>query len=80
MMRLAFVLTFAAVLAGASPAVAQQQPAPAPDQGNGNWDPPPVKANYPALTAAEVSHPSSTLPRVPPHRRAPACEPRRERG
>ena len=41
MARLGFVLTVAAVLAGA--AAAQQQPAPAPsDQGNGNWDPPPV--------------------------------------
>jgi hypothetical protein len=43
MTRLWFVLTIAAVLAGATPAAAQQQPAPAPpDQGNGNWDPPPV--------------------------------------
>jgi hypothetical protein len=43
MMRVWFVLTIAAVLAGAGPAAAQQQPAPAPtDQGNGNWDPPPV--------------------------------------
>jgi hypothetical protein len=43
MMRLWFVLTIAAVLGGAAPAAAQQQPAPAPtDQGNGNWDPPPV--------------------------------------
>jgi hypothetical protein len=43
MTRLGFVLTIAAVLAGAAPAAAQQQPAPAPtDQGNGNWDPPPV--------------------------------------
>ena len=42
MIRL-FVLTIAAVLAGAAPAAAQQQPAPAPpDQGNGNWDSPPV--------------------------------------
>jgi hypothetical protein len=33
----------AGMLAGAEPAAAQQQPAPAPpDQGNGNWDPPPV--------------------------------------
>ena len=39
MSRLGFVLTIAAVLAGA-PVSAQQQPAP--DQGNGNWDPPPV--------------------------------------
>ena len=37
------MLTIAAVLAGATPAEAQQQPAPAPpEQGNGNWDPPPV--------------------------------------
>jgi hypothetical protein len=43
MRRLGFVITIAAVLAGAAPAAAQQQPAPAPpDQGNGNWDPPPV--------------------------------------
>jgi hypothetical protein len=41
--RLWFVLTIAAVLARAVPAAAQQQPAPAPpDQGNGNWDPPPI--------------------------------------
>ena len=41
--RLGIVLTIAAVLAGAAPVSAQQQPAPAPsDQGNGNWDPPPV--------------------------------------
>ena len=43
MMKLGFVLTITAVVAGASPAAAQQQPAPArQDQGNGNWDPPPV--------------------------------------
>jgi hypothetical protein len=43
MTRLGFVLTIAAVLAGAAPAAAQQQPAPASsDQGNGNWDPPAV--------------------------------------
>ena len=43
MRRLGFVITIAAVLAAATPALAQQQPAPAPpDQGNGNWDPPPV--------------------------------------
>jgi hypothetical protein len=43
MMKLGFVLTITAVVAGAAPAAAQQQPAPAPqDQGNGNWDPPPV--------------------------------------
>jgi len=41
--RLWIMLMIAAVLAGAVPAAAQQQPAPAPvDQGNGNWDPPPV--------------------------------------
>jgi hypothetical protein len=42
--RLGFVVTIAAVLAGAALAAAQQQPPPpAPsDQGNGNWDPPPV--------------------------------------
>jgi hypothetical protein len=52
MTRLGFVLTIAAVLAGAAPAAAQQQPAPAPtDQGNGNWDPPAGhQANHPALT------------------------------
>jgi hypothetical protein len=38
--RLWIMLMIAAVLAGAVPAAAQQQPAPAPvDQGNGNWDP-----------------------------------------
>ena len=41
--KLSFVLTITAVLAGAAPATAQQQPAPTPpDQGNGNWEPPPV--------------------------------------
>ena len=37
------MLTIAAVLAGAAPAPAsaQQQGVPL-DQGNGNWDPPPV--------------------------------------
>ena len=41
--RLSIMLTIAAVLAGAAPAPAsaQQQGAPL-DQGNGNWDPPPV--------------------------------------
>ncbi len=34
------VLTITAIVAGAAPAAAQQQPAPASrDQGNGNWDP-----------------------------------------
>jgi hypothetical protein len=43
MTRLRFALTIAAVLAGAAPVAAQQQPAPAAaDQGNGNLDPPPV--------------------------------------
>jgi hypothetical protein len=43
MSRLGFVLTIVAVLAGAAPTPvsAQQQPVPV-DQGNGNWDPPPV--------------------------------------
>ena len=41
--RLSIMLTIAAVLAGAAPAPAsaQQQGVPL-DQGNGNWDPPPV--------------------------------------
>jgi hypothetical protein len=41
--RLSIMLTIAAVLAGTAPAPAsaQQQGAPL-DQGNGNWDPPPV--------------------------------------
>jgi len=41
--RLSIMLTIAAVLAGTvpAPALAQQQGAPL-DQGNGNWDPPPV--------------------------------------
>jgi hypothetical protein len=41
--RLSIMLTIAAVLAGAAsaPASAQQQGVPL-DQGNGNWDPPPV--------------------------------------
>jgi hypothetical protein len=43
MTRLWFVLMTATVLTVAGPAAAQQQPVPAPrDQGNGNWDPPPV--------------------------------------
>ncbi|MGB9349144.1 MAG: hypothetical protein WCB61_04510 [Pseudolabrys sp.] len=43
MTRLSIMLTIAAVLAGTAPApaLAQQQGAPL-DQGNGNWDPPPV--------------------------------------
>jgi hypothetical protein len=43
MTKISIVLTTAAVLACATlaPASGQQQPAPA-DQGNGNWDPPPV--------------------------------------
>ena len=43
MTRLSIMLTIAAILAGAAsaPASAQQQGAPL-DQGNGNWDPPPV--------------------------------------
>lgn len=42
---LSIMLTIAAVLAGAAPAPAsaQQQGVPL-DQGNGNWDPPPVTA------------------------------------
>jgi hypothetical protein len=57
MTRLRFALTIAAVLAGAAPVAAQQQPAPAPaDQGNGNWDPPAGhQANYAALTAKRAS-------------------------
>jgi hypothetical protein len=41
--RRSIMLTIAAVLAGAAPAPAsaQQQGVPL-DQGNGNWDPPPV--------------------------------------
>jgi hypothetical protein len=43
MTRVGFVLTIAAVLAGATHAAAQQQPAAAAtDQGNGNGEPPPV--------------------------------------
>jgi len=41
--RVSIMLTIAAALAGAvpAPASAQQQGVPL-DQGNGNWDPPPV--------------------------------------